>query len=47
MTKQKAGRVGAKGGLGEPAHSMIRSLGLKGDKESRPSLFTTWKRRGW
>lgn len=27
------------------AHSMIRSLGLKGDRESRPSRFTTWKRK--
>ena len=44
--QEKASRVGGKGGLGEQAHSMIRSLGLKGDKESRPSLFTTWKRRG-
>lgn len=26
------------------AHSMIRSLGLNGDRESRPSRFTTWKK---
>lgn len=29
---------------GGAAHSIIRSLGLKGARESRPSRFTTWKR---
>lgn len=29
---------------GGAAHSMTRSLGLKGDRESRPSRLTTWKR---
>lgn len=36
--------VSAQGWGSGAAHSMIRSLGLKGDKESRPSRFTTWKR---
>lgn len=49
VTKQKAVEGlrlgGGQRGWGA-AHSMIRSLGLKGDRESRPSRFTTWKRKG-